>query len=298
MSLPKSSSPRWIFFLLFFVTICVGYWYAFAPKELSDTTESTPFPTNRFKPMIVKGDSDRCPEDMTLVHGGKTVVVYFGERWGGSLEVETKVDDFCIDIYEASQPDATASSQGAWFQGNPNVKLPMAKSTPGVLPWINITWANAQKACGLAGKQLPTLAQWQTAYSGYKGAPWPWGKQWRENSCYTSMSAGVYPTGGCCFKKCFDEKCFTTCDMMGNVSEWVDGYWDEKCYGKEQFLVAGGSAHISYLMINHQVLNNEKEGCWKFVNYMQQRAGLHHHSKEFFIEDDGFRCAKEPLPAK
>jgi len=248
--------------------------------------------------MKIKGESDGCPEDMTLVHGRKTVVVYFGERWAGRKEVEKEIKDFCMDIYEASQPGATDKSQGPWFEMNKEMGLPGAKSVAGVLPWTNLTIENAQKACGLSGKRLPTLAQWQTAYSGYKGAAWPWGNKWRKNSCYHGMPEGVYPTGGCCFKKCFGEKCFTTCDMMGNVSEWVVGAWDKKCYGKDQVLAAGAAAHISHNMVNHQLLDQNKEGCWTFVNYGHQREGLHNHPKGFFIEDGGFRCVKDPLPTQ
>jgi len=73
-----------------------------------------------------------CPEGMEFVPGGVTEVVYSGERWGGTVYEEQWVDDFCMDRYEASQPDASKTSAGSWTGTGP---IPPAQSRSGVLPW-------------------------------------------------------------------------------------------------------------------------------------------------------------------
>jgi hypothetical protein len=81
-----------------------------------------------------------CPEDMVMV---------------GS--------DFCIDIYEASRPDATPF--------DPGTNETMATSRPGVLPWMvnPMTYDHLltfQAACQAAGKHLCTKEEWYSACTG------------------------------------------------------------------------------------------------------------------------------------
>ncbi len=212
-----------------------------------------------------------CPDGMALVPAGETVVDYQGQMWGGEVSETVWVDEFCIDIYEASQPDATAESFGSWIRGQP---IPGATSRPGVLPWVLISWNEAKVACAHAGKRLPTLAEWQTAFSGYGGADWPWGSDEYDETqaagCYINYSyCDQFPTGGCCYENCAGDQCFTTCDMVGNVSEWVDGYWDEECYGESQVLIAGGAAGggpYGWGATNFpQAAPVIQLGCWWFV---------------------------------
>ena len=239
-----------------------------------------------------------CPDGMALVPAGETVVDYQGQMWGGDVSETVWVDEFCIDIYEASQPDATAESFGSWIRGE---TIPGATSRAGVLPWVLISWNEAKVACAHAGKRLPTLAEWQTAFSGYGGADWPWGSDEYDETqaagCYINYSyCDQFPTGGCCYENCAGDQCFTTCDMVGNVSEWVDGYWNEECYGDSQVLIAGGAAGggpYGWGATNfQQAAPVIQMGCWWFVAYAERRFGLHHHDPNIlWLLDDGFRCA-------
>ena len=238
--------------------------------------------------------AQECPADMQFVPGGETIVVYSGDRWGGTVDSPQSVDDFCIDEYEASQPDATADRPGSWAPGLP---IPAAESMAGVLPWASISWTDAQQACAAAGKRLPTLAEWQTAYSGYYGAWWPWGTDHYDPrqaaSCYINEPVlQTFPTGGCCFENCEGAQCFTTCDMLGNLAEWVAGLWEPECYGDTQVLSAGASV-IDWFTPNRQEIDPANPDCWKFSLFAQRRFGLHHHDRVTEINnDDGFRCAK------
>lgn len=60
-----------------------------------------------------------------------------------------------IMTYEASRPDATGS--------NPGLVGTRACSTVGVLPWTNLTAAQAENACEAAGGRLCGESEWQTA---------------------------------------------------------------------------------------------------------------------------------------
>ncbi len=238
--------------------------------------------------------AQQCPAEMEYVPGGYTAVVYDGQRWGGRVVDDVWVDDFCIDRYEASQPDATDVFDGSWNPGQP---IPSAESKAGVLPWIVISWTEAGQACAAAGKRLPTLAEWQTAYSGYEGWDWPWGS----NDYDEDQAAGCYinepyymilPTGGCCFTNCQGDQCFSPCDMVGNVAEWVDELWDERCFGDSEVDVANAGI-IQWFSANSQVAIFVKPDCWTFKTFALRRFGLHNHPRDGArFNDDGFRCAK------
>lgn len=79
--------------------------------------------------------STPCPADMVLVDG-----------------------IYCVDRYEASRPDATATSAGS--------DESRATSRVGVLPWFPVTLEVAMAACSGAEKHLCTAAQYQNACQG------------------------------------------------------------------------------------------------------------------------------------
>ncbi len=142
--------------------------------------------------------------------------------------------------YEASRADATASVQG--------VATARACSNPNVLPWTNLTWAEAQAACcalnpsgacgaGGAGWRLCDVADWQNACEGPTGTcTWSY-----DSSCSTSSRLtcnglehdsdptltgnqdALYPTASSTFAMCFADwgAAGVVYDMSGNVKEWT-----------------------------------------------------------------------------
>ena len=237
----------------------------------------------------------KCPKGMVRVPGGKVSVVFRGERWGGDFSQDAIIRSFCIDKYEASKPDATKEHPGKDKDLNlvgVQLDIPPAQSKKGVLPWASASYEWAKRSCYMAGKRLPTLAEWQMAYSGPDPHPWPWGDQWEPNTCWAdNLPMKLYPTGACCYKICREDDCFTICDMVGGLSEWILDNWDTKCYGDDQVMIAGGPAHIPNNMPASQSPDPEKPGCWKFTSYSGDRAALHHHNRNSNSFDDGFRCA-------
>lgn len=118
---------------------------------------------------------------------------------------------FCIDVYEASRRDATSTSAGT--------EEGMTVSLQGRLPWIEVTWEEAEAACGRRGKRLCTLDEWVDACDGQVG---PGGRIFaygdaRDTTICNTEGGPIEPGGardGC-------RSLRGTSDQSGNVWEWT-----------------------------------------------------------------------------
>ena len=140
-----------------------------------------------------------------------------------------QVGPICIDQFEASvwnAPDATATTQyGVMVDDYPcldngndcsSTSPIFARSVSGVRPSQFATWFQAQQACAMSGKRLPTNAEWQMAAA---GTPDPAAGGDGTTTCNTIV-VGTVPTGttGDCNSN------WGVADMVGNIWEWV-GDW-------------------------------------------------------------------------
>ena len=96
--------------------------------------------------------SDSCPEGMMPVAGA-----------------------FCVDVYEASRPDATATSSGT--------DNSYATTRYGVLPWSPGDVDEAVSACEAAGKRLCTAEEWVTACRGPDETTYAYGDAYDAEIC-------------------------------------------------------------------------------------------------------------------
>ncbi len=115
-------------------------------------------------------DSD-CKEDFKC-ESGRCKAVKPLKCPAGMVPIERR---FCIDIYEASRPDATARERGSDSSA--------ATSKPEVLPWMVADNAEASKACQAAGKSLCTEDQWFKACSGPSGTVYAYGNKYEPLTC-------------------------------------------------------------------------------------------------------------------
>jgi formylglycine-generating enzyme required for sulfatase activity len=133
-----------------------------------------------------------------------------------SSDMVTIAEAFCMDIYEASRPDATPSLAG--------VDGSRATSRPGILPWQVQSNAEAEQACKAAGKRLCTSAEWEMACKGPKKTAYAYGESYQPTTCngIDAFSEGEFhlaPTGS--FPGCKNE--WGVFDMNGNVWEHIAG---------------------------------------------------------------------------
>jgi hypothetical protein len=135
-----------------------------------------------------------CPEDMVDI--------------GGS---------FCMDRFEASRPDATATSSGT--------DESQATSRRGVMPWQLWTTdenAVARSACQAAGKDLCSAEQWLVACAGPARTAYGYGDTYEPLSCngidtFGRASFHLLPTGS--LETC--QSAWGVYDLNGNLWEHV-----------------------------------------------------------------------------
>lgn len=96
-----------------------------------------------------------------------------------------------------------------------------AVSVPGVLPSMCITWFQAEQACALANKRLPTNQEWQRAAA---ATPDPGASDDNATQCEVGLDGGftdVVPTGS----RSACKSSWGAFDMIGNaherVADWV-----------------------------------------------------------------------------
>ena len=149
---------------------------------------------------------------------------------------------YCIDHYEASRQDATATSGGS--------DATLAVSQAGVIPWYSndaeagMNQSIAAAACEAAGKRLCTPQEWQVACSGLDDLVYTYGDDYDPATCnsidtFCDCDGDGEPDGDAAYPHCRQEcdtdfhveptgtfpQCvgqFGAMDINGNVWEVVD----------------------------------------------------------------------------
>lgn len=169
-----------------------------------------------------------------------------------------------IDRFEASRRDATAVGAGR--------AVGVACSRGGVLPWTEVSLAEAEAACAAAGARLCTRAELLQACTGGEEHHFPYGSMRVAGRCNDyHQGAGVRPTGS-------SPACTTpegVLDLVGNVAEWA-----RPEQAGDPALAAGGSAKLTALAVSLRL-----DRC----------AASEDLPPEMRREDIGFRCCGRPV---
>jgi formylglycine-generating enzyme required for sulfatase activity len=147
---------------------------------------------------------------------------------------QVTVDSFYMDVYEVTQAqyERVMGTNPSSFKGCADC------------PVETVTWNGANNYCSKIGKRLPTEAQWEYAARG--GTT---GSRYGSVAWYSSNSGNkTHPVG----QK--QPNAFGLYDMLGNVWEWCQDWYDEKWYSRMPERNPVNSQNNSYRVL--------RGGCW------------------------------------
>jgi len=175
------------------------------------------------------GDDGR---EMVLVPEG---IFSRGSDSGGFDEKpaqEIYLDAFYIDKYEVSVKEYNKYRKAAnyvkpsvpFFQGDHKLMDVLSHAVVGV------SWHDATNYCTWAGKRLLTEAEWEKAARGTHGLDFPWGNKMLPKRANLAGTGDGYPYMGPVGKYPMGRSVYGIYDMAGNVSEWVNDFYDQFYY--------------------------------------------------------------------
>ena len=132
---------------------------------------------------------------------------------GGCAPGMTRVDSFCIDVYEGSLEevlDGGATRPWAPYF-NPGSRRVRARSFVGAVPQGYVTQVQASAACAEAGKRLCTDAEWLRACRGPASLVYPYGPVRRPGVCNDARA--VHPA----------------VELYGTSASWIFSHLDSPC---------------------------------------------------------------------
>lgn len=186
---------------------------------------------------------DRAPM-VEISAGSFPMGVPPGDRDGGRDEYprhEVFLDPFLIDQFEVTNGRYIEFVKSTGHRApqnpiNPTRNLWQGDTITESLaerPVINVDWFDANAYCQWAGKRLPTEAEWEKAAKGTSDRRFPWGnvepttKHLNYNQRWigekTLMPVGSYEAG---------KSPYGVYDVVGNVWEWVNDWYDARYYEK------------------------------------------------------------------
>lgn len=174
---------------------------------------------------------------------------------------------FYIDLTPITNSEYTAFVEATGHRSPPHWSDGRISDDLQDHPVVNVTFRDATAYAKWAGKNLPTVAEWEKAARGTKGNAYPWGDQEtpakcnvRETGMGHTTPVGLYRSG---------VSPYGLYDMSGNVWEWCR---TETTPGR---YVLKGSAFTSPFE-------------------MADAAATNDASAEMFDDDTGFRCVWVP----
>jgi formylglycine-generating enzyme required for sulfatase activity len=207
------------------------------------------------------------------------------------------IDAFYMDVYEVTNQDyarfveATGDGERPWYW--PEGQVPEGEER---FPVHDVTWFEAAAYCAWVGKRLPTEAEWERAARGgldrmrfpwgneglnlpddeafAEYAPTPSGRRVHNSYPFGTAEVGSYPPND-----------YGLHDMIGNVWEWIDDWYDRDYYPVSPETNPQGPEDGVYKVIRGGGWsdNDERNLMAHYRNYSDPNG------RAFTI---GFRCAR------
>jgi len=157
-------------------------------------------------------------------------------------EQEIYLDAFYVDKYEVTVDSYNKFRRAANY-AEPSV--PFFQGDHALLevpnhPVVGVSWVDATNYCNWAGKRLLTEAEWEKAARGTHGLHYPWGNEMLDKRVNMSgkgdgfeymAPVGSFPMG---------RSVYGVYDMAGNVSEWVEDWYDQFYYQEAPMMNPAG----------------------------------------------------------
>ena len=228
----------------------------------------------------------------------------------------TFIDRFFIDKTEVTQDDYAKFLQTTKHRAPFHWKDGRIPEGQGQFPVYNVSWDDADAYCQWAGKRLPTEAEWEkAARGGLEKKRYPWGDELRPGVAAPPKNADAaaaatpppdnqrtpgpklaqyaVPTGPTKVGS-FPPNGFGLYDVMGNVAEWVNDWYDRTYYVVSPEANPKGPATGMYRVIRGSSWSDLIEAGDEveprvYRVYFRNFLTLSHRTNVV-----GFRCAQTP----
>ncbi len=207
-------------------------------------------------------------QNMVLIPGGEFIM-------GGKEPIRISLDAFYIDQYEVTNE--------MWDRVAVSKRRP--KSLCDRCPVIAVSWYEAKTYCEKVGKRLPTEAEWEKAARGPDGLPYVWGQNFRPGLANVKSAADKFSFTGPIESFALDKSVYGVYNLSGNVSEWVDWWYQKGYYATMPRSNPKGPVRGDFKIY--------RGGSWKSRQEETRTTAREWSFPEEQHETVGFRCAKD-----